>query len=151
MPTYDPQADFMIIFVERDRQELKERINARVLEMFKCGWVEETKALEHTPWQAFIQKKNLIGYNQIFDYLLSNKSDKDFQAMVDTIATETRQYAKRQHTFWRKLEREINKEKKYTGKYVGCLEVVNLTKVKINLYINELLQRLSYKIGKKYE
>jgi tRNA dimethylallyltransferase len=150
-PTYDPHADFMVIFLERDRQELKERINARVLEMFKCGWIEETKALEHTPWQSFIQRKNIIGYNQIFDYLSSNTSHKDFQAMVDIIATETRQYAKRQHTFWRKLEREINKEKKYTGIYIGCLEVVNLTNVKIHLYINELLRRLSCKIGKKYE
>ncbi len=150
-PTYDPQTDFMVIFVERDRQELKERINARVLEMFKQGWIEETKTLEHTPWQDFIQKKNVIGYNQIFDYLSSNKSDKDLQGMVDAIATETRQYAKRQHTFWRKLEREINKEKKYTGMYIGCLEVVNLTNTKIHLYINELLRRLSCKIGKKYE
>jgi len=151
MPIYEPQADFLIIFVERDRQELKERINARVLEMFKQGWIEETKALEHTSWQAFIQKKNLIGYSEIFEYLASNQTEKDFQVMVDTIATQTRQYAKRQHTFWRKLEREINKEKKYTGKYIGCLEVVNLTNVKINLYINELLQRLSCKIGKKYD
>jgi tRNA dimethylallyltransferase len=151
VPIYDPQADFMIIFVERDRQELKERINTRVLEMFKQGWIEETKALEHSPWQTFIQKKNLIGYSEIFDYLSSSKTEKDFQAMVDIIATQTRQYAKRQHTFWRKLEREINKEKKYTGKYISCLEVVNLTNVKINLYINELSQRLSCKIGKKYE
>lgn len=150
-PTYNPQADFMIIFVERDRQELKERINARVREMFKCGWIEETKKLEHTPWQAFIQKKNLIGYSEIFDYLTREQTDKQFAEMIETIAAQTRQYAKRQHTFWRKLEREINKEKKYTGKYIGCLEVVNLTNVKINLYINELLQRLSCKIGKKYE
>lgn len=151
VPVYEPEADFMIIFLERDRQELKKRINARVLEMLHQGWIEETQALEHTPWQTFIQKKNIIGYNQILDYLSSDKSDKDFQVMVDVIATETRQYAKRQHTFWRKLEREINKEKQYTGKYIGCLELVNLTNVEIHLYINELLKRLSYKIGKKYE
>jgi tRNA dimethylallyltransferase len=150
-PTYDPQADFMIVFLERDRQELKDRINARVVEMFKQGWIEETKALEHSPWQTFIQKKNIIGYSEIFDYLSHQNDTKLFADMVEKISAQTRQYAKRQYTFWRKLEREINKEKKYTGKYIGCLEVVNLTNVKINLYINELLQRLSCKIGKKYE
>ena len=148
---YDPEADFMVIFLERDRQELKERINARVLEMFHQGWIEEAKKIEHTPWKHFIQKKNLIGYSEIFDYLTSEKTDKAFANMIDTISAQTRQYAKRQHTFWRKLEREINKEKKYTGIYIGCLEIVNLTNIKIHLYINELSQRLSRKIGKKYE
>ena len=63
---------------------------------------------------------------------------------------QTRQYAKRQFTFWRKLEREIKKERQYTGTSIGCLEVVNLTNVEIHLYINELLKRLSC-IGKKNE
>jgi len=62
--------------------------------------------------------------------------------MVDTIRARTRQYAKRQFTFWRKLEREIKKEKQYTSTSIGCLEVVNLTNVKIHLYLNELLKRL---------
>lgn len=151
IPTYDPEADFMILFLERDRQELKERINARVLEMLHHGWIEETQKLEHTPWRPFIQQKNLIGYNEIFQYL-SQKSDVTlFTKMIEEISAQTRQYAKRQFTFWRKLEREINKEKQYTGTYVGCLETVNLTNMKIHLYINELLQRLHSKIGKKYE
>jgi tRNA dimethylallyltransferase len=142
---YAPEADFMIIFLERDRQELYRRINARVREMLAHGWIEETQKLEHTPWQTFIQQKNLIGYREIFEYVSGNRTNADFNAMVDTIATQTRQYAKRQFTFWRKLEREINKEKQYTGNYIGCLETVNLTDMKIHLYINELIQRLHCK------
>ena len=151
VPVYEPEADFMVIFLERDRQELRERIAARVFEMFNQGWIEETQALENTAWQEFIQRKNLIGYNEIFEYLLTQKTQEDFKSMAHKINIQTRQYAKRQHTFWRKLEREINKEKRYTGKYVGCLETVNLTNLKIHLYINELLKRLYCKIGKKYE
>ena len=147
---YKPETDYMIIFVERDRQELKERINARVLEMFKCGWIEETKALMHTPWQQFIQHKNLIGYNEIFDYLLSTKTKLAFYLMVERISAQTRQYAKRQFTFWRKLEREIKKENQYNGTYVGCLEAVNITNTDIHTYTSDLLKRLSL-IGKKYE
>ena len=146
---YAPEADFMIIFLERDRHELHKRINIRVRDMFEHGWIEETQKLEHTPWQPFIQQKNLIGYREIFEYLSGNKKNADFNAMADSIAAQTRQYAKRQFTFWRKLEREINKETQYTGNYIGCLETVNLTNIKIHLYINELIQRLHCKIGKK--
>lgn len=151
VPVYKPEADFMIMFLERDRQELKKRINSRVLEMFEQGWIAETKALEDTPWKQFIQHKNLIGYSEIFDYLSSEKTDENFAVMVDKISAQTRQYAKRQFTFWRKLEREIKKENQYTGSNIGCLETVNLTNIEIHLYINELLKRLPLVLGKKYE
>jgi tRNA dimethylallyltransferase len=150
-PIYQPEVDFIIIFLERDRQELKERINGRVLEMFEHGWIAEAKALIETPWKQFIQRKNLIGYSEIFDYLSSKKSDVDFRLMVNSISAQTRQYAKRQFTFWRKLEREIKKERQYTGTSIGCLETVNLTNTDIHLYINELLKRLPLGEVKKYE
>lgn len=142
-PVYHPEADYLIIFVERDRKELYQRINERVLEMLKYGWIAEAQALMGTAWEQFIRHKNLIGYAEIFDYLESDKTDKDFAVMIDAISTQTRQYAKRQHTFWRKLEREIKKERQYTGKSIGCLESINLTNIMIDLYINELLKRLS--------
>jgi len=139
---YSPEADYLILFLERDRKELHQRINTRVLEMINQGWIQEAQALVGTQWQEFIQHKNLIGYNEIFEYLSNPKTNENFLAMVDKISAQTRQYAKRQFTFWRKLEREIKKEKQYTGTYIGCLETVNLTTMKIDLYINELLKRL---------
>lgn len=142
-PIYNPEADYLIIFVERNRKELYQRINDRVVAMLDQGWIAETQALAETPWQEFIQRKNLIGYSEISDYLAGSKTKKDFEAMITAISTQTRQYAKRQHTFWRKLEREIKKEKQYTGKSIGCLEVINLTNIKIDVYSNELLKRLS--------
>jgi tRNA dimethylallyltransferase len=141
-PIYHPEADYLILFLERDRKELYQRINDRVLEMFNQGWIAEAQALMQTPWKQFIQHKNLIGYKEIFDYLSSKKTEEIFSDMLDKIRAQTRQYAKRQFTFWRKLEREIKKEKQYTNKNIGCLEVVNLTNMKIDLYINELLKRL---------
>ena len=133
-PVYNPEVDYTLMFVERDRQELYQRINARVLAMLKSGWIEETEKLIGTPWQAFIRKKNLIGYSHILDYLSGDKSTTAFSHMVDAISTQTRQYAKRQFTFWRKLVREIKKEKLYTGVSIGCLETVNLTNKDIHLY-----------------
>ena len=88
--------------------------------------------------------------DEIFDYLLSKKTDKDFSLMVERISAQTRQYAKRQFTFWRKLEREIKKENQYNGIYIGCLEAINITNMDIHVYISDLLKRLSL-IGKNYE
>lgn len=141
-PIYDPQADFHIIFVGRDRQELRERINNRVLEMLKSGWIEESQKLMKTPWEPFIRKKNLIGYPEVFDYLGGEKGKSAFAHMVETISAQTRQYAKRQFTFWRKLEREIKKEKRYTGMHIGCLEMVDLTSKDMNVYSSEVVNRL---------
>jgi len=137
---YNPQADYLLLFVERDREELRNRINQRVKEMFEHGWIQEVERLIDTPWQEFIRKKNLIGYREIVDYLAGEKDKKSFSSMVEMISAQTRQYAKRQFTFWRKLEREIKKEKQYTGMSVGCLETVNLTTTTIDLYSNELLK-----------
>jgi len=142
-PVYNPEADYLLLFVERDRQELRERINARVRTMLNQGWIQEAEVLINTPWQRFIEKKNLIGYKEIFDYIVGEKKRSTFDHMVEVISAQTRQYAKRQHTFWRKLEREIKKENQYTGIGVGCLETVNLTNREIHLYINELLKRLA--------
>jgi len=143
-PVYKPEADYLLIFVERDRKELAERINARVHEMLKHGWIKEADELRGTPWESFIKKKNIIGYSELFDYLSGNKTEYAFSTMVEKIQSRTRQYAKRQFTFWRKLEREIKKERRYTDTGIGCLETVNLTNAKIHLYINELLKRLTY-------
>jgi len=138
-PLYNPEMDYSILFVNRDRQELRKRINARVDEMLESGWIDEAKNLINTPWQDFLIKKNLIGYSEIFDYLsLNNRNSDAFDHMVELISAQTRQYAKRQCTFWRKLEREIKKEKQYTGTNVGCLDVVNLTDTDINVYSKKL-------------
>ena len=141
---YKPLVDYLLIFLERDRQELKKRIDERVIEMFNADWIMEAEQLMGTPWQQFIERKNLIGYKEIFDYLAHEKNKKTFDKMVELIQNQTRQYAKRQFTFWRKLEREIKQKSVYTGTSVGCLETLNLTNLNINLYIDELVKRLPF-------
>src|SRR4030095_8408865 len=109
-PRYSPEVDFLLLFLERDRRELHKRIDDRVLEMFRAGWIAESTQLMGTAWQNFLKKKNLIGYNEIFDYLVHKSDKSSYDAMIERIQIKTKQYAKRQFTFWRKLEREI-KEK----------------------------------------
>jgi len=142
-PVYKPELDYLLLFVERDREELKKRIDVRVHQMLESGWIAETEKIIDTPWKDFIRKKNLIGYNEIVDYLAGKKTMQEYQQMVTAICTKTKQYAKRQFTFWRKLEREIKKEKQYTGTNIGCIETVNLSTTSIHAYSSSLLQRLA--------
>src|SRR5581483_4744359 len=50
-PKYNPPFDYSLIFFTRDRKELYERIDSRVLQMLNLGWLEETRKLIGTDWE----------------------------------------------------------------------------------------------------
>lgn len=81
-----------------NRADLYERINKRVDEMVEKGLVEETKALlkKHGRINNFI---NTIGYQEILEYLDGNVS---FEEAVLKLKQNTRRYAKRQLTWFRR-------------------------------------------------
>ncbi len=140
---YQPPADFVLLMLTRERKELYDRINIRVHQMINKGWLDEVEKLCGTDWEKFIQQKKLIGYNELIDYHTKVGENKDLNQVVNTIQKRTRNYAKRQHTFWNMLEQEL-KTATFSKKHaVGCIESVNLTFSDLHLYIKELLQRLS--------
>ena len=53
----------------------------------------------------FLMEKKIIGYDDCLRYLHSPDSDKE--TLIETIAQKTRNYAKRQETFWRGLKKKI--------------------------------------------
>ncbi len=83
-----------------ERQHLYNRINLRVDEMVKNGLIEEARAL----WQESGMKTaaNAIGFKELIPYF-ENKMTLD--ECIDKIKQETRRYAKRQLTWFRKNER----------------------------------------------
>ncbi len=95
---------YLFIHFCRERADLYDRINRRTTQMLKQGWIEEVQALQNTPWQDFLQRKKLIGYDDIFSFLQSNQGIKDLEQQI---AQKTRRYAKRQMTFWRMLEKKL--------------------------------------------
>lgn len=110
-PEYNPPADtFLIIFLNRDRQKLYQRINARTQQMLKEGWIEEVQKLQNTEWQTFLEQKKLIGYPEIFTYLKDTNAPDAFSIMQRTIQKKTRNYAKRQITFWKMFKKLMSKE-----------------------------------------
>jgi tRNA dimethylallyltransferase len=96
------ERDFNIVKlgINRERQELFDRINKRVDQMIADGLVEEVKSLE--PYRHTNALKT-VGYREIFDYLDGKIS---LEQAVDQIKTNTRRYAKRQIT-WFSREKEL--------------------------------------------
>lgn len=88
-------AETQYFFLSRDRAELYNRINTRVLQMFENGLVEEVKSLEGN---AHLNALNTVGYKEVFSML---KGELNEQAAMELIQQHTRNYAKRQMTWYR--------------------------------------------------
>lgn len=90
--------DFNIIKIglELPKEELHRNINTRVEQMIDAGLVEEVKNLVHDKHLNALQT---VGYSEIFDYLDGKTSLKE---AVEFIKKNTRQYAKRQMTWFKK-------------------------------------------------
>lgn len=107
-PNYDPPCSLLLVNLTRNRDELYDRINDRVLSMIKDGWLDEVRNLIGTEWEAFIQNKKIIGYNELIAYGHSAyKSEQDYENVIKNIQQRTRHYAKRQETLWRGLSAMI--------------------------------------------
>src|SRR6185295_5174206 len=78
------------------KEELHERIHARVDSMMKQGLLYEVKGL--LPYQH-LKALQTVGYREIFDHLNELSS---LDAAIEFIKRNTRQYAKRQMTWFKK-------------------------------------------------
>jgi tRNA dimethylallyltransferase len=97
------ERDFKImkIGLELPKEELHRNINTRVDKMIEAGLVEEVKKL--LPYKH-LNALQTVGYAEIFDYLDGKTSLKE---AIELMKTNTRQYAKRQMT-WFKKDKDIN-------------------------------------------
>lgn len=92
--------DFNIrwIGLEQDREQLNKRINLRVDLMLEAGLLEEVKELY--PHKA-LNALNTVGYKEFFLWL---DGEESFDWAVEKVKTNSRRYAKRQMTWFRKNE-----------------------------------------------
>ncbi|MCS6905821.1 MAG: tRNA (adenosine(37)-N6)-dimethylallyltransferase MiaA [Bacteroidia bacterium] len=81
------------------RSALYERINARVLKMLEEGLVQEVQMLLDSGLHESMQSLQTIGYKEVILYL---KGIYSYNQMVEKIQQNTRHYAKRQLTWFRK-------------------------------------------------
>jgi tRNA dimethylallyltransferase len=95
-----PQSDCRVLCLDLPRAELYARIEARVREMIAGGLVEEARRLCALPRPLSREAMQAVGYKEVFDYLEGVRSLDD---TVTRIQTRSRQFAKRQLTWFRHL------------------------------------------------
>ncbi len=93
--------EYEIFCLMPDRENLYKRINERVDFMLEAGLLEEIKSIAERGLREAVSKVNVIGYNELFDYL---DGRLDFEEAVNLIKQNSRRYAKRQITWFRGME-----------------------------------------------
>ncbi len=106
--------------IDLPRQQLYERINLRVDHMICNGLLDEVKSVFE---YKTLQSLNTVGYKELFSYL---NSEIDFKEAVELIKKNTRNYAKRQLTWFRKDTSAIWLKSKATNEQINeILTLIN--------------------------
>jgi len=95
--------DYKVFAIDYDREKLYERINKRVDIMLEKGLIEEVKSLLEK-YSQFPTAMQGLGYKEVKQYLDGELSEEE---MAEKIKQESRRYAKRQFTWFRKNKQTI--------------------------------------------
>lgn len=95
-----PQVSIPAAVLTLPREMLYDRINRRVGAMLDAGWLDEVRALRALPQPLSREARQALGYRELLEYLYAGG---DWNAVMDLIRTHTRQFAKRQLTWFRNL------------------------------------------------
>lgn len=96
-----PKHNYIIIGIMTDRERLYERINKRVDLMLQNGIVEEVKSLMEMGYDKSTIAMQGLGYKEILSYL---RGEITLDEAIDVLKRDTRRYAKRQITWFKRLE-----------------------------------------------
>ena len=95
--------DYKVFAINMDREKLYERINKRVDIMIEQGLIQEVQDLLKK-YDEFPTAMQGLGYKEVVEYLQGNISKEE---MIEKIKMETRRYAKRQITWFKKNKQTI--------------------------------------------
>ena len=101
--TREVEYDYKVFAINMDRKILYDRINRRVDIMLERGLVDEVKSICEK-YKQFPTAMQGLGYKEVVEYL-ENRINKE--EMIEKIKQESRRYAKRQLTWFRKIENII--------------------------------------------
>jgi tRNA dimethylallyltransferase len=87
-------------WVGRPREELYARIDARVERMMNAGWPDEVRALLALPKPLSRQASQALGYAEVREFV-EDRADR--KSTIELIQMRSRQFAKRQLTWFRSL------------------------------------------------
>lgn len=95
--------DYYVFALNMDRKKLYDRINKRVDIMIEQGLIKEVEGIINK-YSSYPTAMQALGYKEIKEYL--NRNTTKEQA-IETVKQETRRYAKRQLTWFRKNKQTI--------------------------------------------
>lgn len=98
-----PELKYILLGIKFDRESRRKRITERLKERLSSGMIEETEAL----LKSGINSEKLIYYGLEYKYLTLYIQGKfSYEDMFERLNTAIHQFAKRQMTWFRKMERE---------------------------------------------
>ena len=95
--------DYKVFAINMDREKLYERINKRVDIMIEQGLIQEVENLLKK-YEDFPTAMQGLGYKEVVEYLQGKTTKEE---MIEKIKMETRRYAKRQITWFKKNKQTI--------------------------------------------
>lgn len=112
--------DMLVFGLKRDRQNLYDRINRRVDQMFEQGFLDEVQSILDCGYSLEDPGLNTVGYKEAIAFLNDEISREQ---MVKDMKTQTRRYAKRQLTWFRRWDfiHWIDLEKTDKGKAIEII------------------------------
>jgi tRNA dimethylallyltransferase len=94
-----PPGDMQVFGLYWPRKLLHERINQRVDRMIEKGLVDEMQQILDDGYEPELQSLQTVGYRDVIRYL---RGETAYDQMIADIKTQTRRYAKRQITWFRR-------------------------------------------------
>ena len=95
--------NYIIFAIDMDREKLYDRINRRVDIMIEQGLIEEVKNLLEK-YKEFPTSMQGLGYKEVAEYIRGNITKEE---MIEKLKGDTRKYAKRQLTWFRRYKNII--------------------------------------------
>ena len=95
-----PADECRVFVLDWPRQELHRRIDRRVDAMFAAGLVDEVRGLLASDRPLSQTAGQAVGYREVIEHL---EGVRDLAETIELVKTHTRQFAKRQGTWFRSL------------------------------------------------
>jgi tRNA dimethylallyltransferase len=119
--------EFVCFFIYYPKPILYERIEKRCDIMLQEGLIDETIRMKELGLEQNSSAQTAIGYRQVLDYLKTEMTPKDYQNFVAEFKKASRNYAKRQFTWFRKQP---------------LFEWIDLTQISHSQLIDKILSKL---------
>ena len=99
-----PDFAYKMVGLNRDRRQLYDRIDRRIEEMFKKGFIYEVKALLNQGYSIQDPPLSAIGYQEVIQYI---EGSMNLQECIEQIKKKSREFVRRQANWFKSTDERI--------------------------------------------